>query len=357
MNKQTLCILGCGGFIGSHLLDRVLSDHRHKVIGIDTASSKIQRHLSNPALSFVNLTIENGAQVRHYIEQSDIVVSLAAICMPSLYNTIPLQVIENDFLRPYSVAAMCSELKKWLIHFSTCEVYGRTIASYSKSPATDGALSFLEDTTPLVLGPINAQRWIYACAKQLLERAIFAYHFEKGLDYTILRPFNFIGPRMDFIPGIDGEGIPRVVACFMKALFSGEPLKLVDGGKNRRSFTYINDAIDAIVTVIANPDKAKGHVFNIGNPKNETTIENLAFLMKRLYETLVSPKQTSEIVNVSSEEFYGKGYEDCDRRIPDITKARTLLQWEPKMGLEEALAKTIKGFIRDYATAIAKPGE
>jgi UDP-apiose/xylose synthase len=348
MNFQTLCILGCGGFIGSHLLDRLLSDNGYRVIGIDTASTKIKRHLDNPALSFVRLDIGNTAQVHGYIEQSDVVISLAALCIPSLYNTVPLRVIDNNFIHPYTIAAMCSESKKWLIHFSTCEVYGRTAASYSANTAENNAIPFSEETSPFVLGPVSAQRWTYACAKQLVERAIIAYHSEKGLDYTIVRPFNFIGPRMDFIPGIDGEGIPRVVASFMEALFKGNPLKLVDGGKNRRSFTYIDDAIDAVMAIIRNPDKAKGQVFNIGNPDNETTIEGLALRMKRLYEALVAPQRAIEIVEVASEEFYGKGYEDCDRRIPDITKARTILGWEPKTSLEEALAKTMKGFINDY---------
>jgi UDP-apiose/xylose synthase len=354
MNNQTLCVLGCGGFIGSHLLKRLLSIPGYRIIGIDTASAKVKLHESNPAFSFVRLDIDDAARVRHYIEQSDVVISLAALCMPSLYNTVPLRVIENNFTRPCAIVAMCSELKKWLIHFSTCEVYGRTVASFSKNAREEDAQPFLEDVTPLVLGPVSAQRWTYACAKQLLERATVAYHFEKNLDYTIIRPFNFIGPRMDFIPGVDGEGVPRVIACFMEALFKGEPLKLVDGGKNRRSFTYIEDAIDAVIAVLDNPEKAKGRIFNIGNPENETTIEGLAMRMKQLYEKLASPKYAIEIVNVDSEDFYGKGYQDCDRRIPDITKAKELLGWEPKTSLEEALEKTMRGFIREYAGKMKK---
>ena len=348
MIPQTLCILGCGGFIGSHLLDRLLTDPGYRIIGIDTAYAKIKRHLDNPALSFVQLDIDNTEQVRRHVERSDAVVLLAALCMPSLYNTVPIRIIENDFIRPYAIASMCAEMGKWLIHFSTCEVYGRTLASYSKNPAQRDAEPFLEDATPLLMGPISAQRWTYACAKQLLERAIVAYHFEQGLDYTIIRPFNFIGPRMDFIPGIDGEGVPRVVACFMEALFSGKPLKLVDGGKNRRSFTYIDDAIEAIMAIISNPDKSKGQIFNIGNPKSEVTIEELAIRMKRLFESLRAPKKPIETVTVASRDFYGEGYEDCDRRIPDITKAKTLLGWEPKISLEESLLRTMKGFINDY---------
>jgi UDP-apiose/xylose synthase len=354
-NRRTLCILGCGGFIGSHLLDRLLEEGGCRIIGIDAADAKIRRHLGNPAFSFVKLDIRSAGQLRRPIEESDIVVLLAALCMPSLYNTVPLRVIENDFTLPCGVAALCSELGKWLIHFSTCEVYGRTVESYSKRPPLEGAAPFHEDTTPLLLGPIGAQRWSYACAKQLLERAIVAHHFEKGLDYTIIRPFNFIGPRMDFIPAIDGEGIPRVVACFMEALFSGKPLKLVDGGKNRRSFTFISDAIDAVMAILSKPDKSKGQIFNIGNPANEITIEELARRMKRLFETLVGPKRPIKIMRVASRDFYGEGYEDCDRRIPDIAKARTLLGWEPKLSLDESILRTMKGFIEEYGAKFGNP--
>jgi UDP-apiose/xylose synthase len=346
----TLCILGCGGFIGSHLLDRLLPLPGVKVIGIDTASQKIRKHLHHPSLTFFKMDIQDKARVRECIQQCDTVISLAALCTPSLYNTVPLRVIEHNYSIPQEVVAMCSAMKKRLVQFSTCEVYGRTIESHSKNVAENKVAPFVEDQTPLVMGPIGAQRWTYACAKQLLERAIFAHHFEFGLDYTIIRPFNFIGPRMDFIPGIDGEGIPRVAACFMEALLRGRPLKLVDGGVSRRCFTYIGDAIDAVMAIIDNPDKAGGHIFNIGNPSNETTIQALAVRMKEIYETLARPQKTAEIVSTTAEEFYGKGYEDCDRRIPDITKAEELLGFRPKIGLEEALTKTIAGFIEEYSS-------
>jgi UDP-apiose/xylose synthase len=153
---------------------------------------------------------------------------------------------------------------------------------------------------------------------------------------------------MDFIPGMDGEGIPRVVACFMEALFKGEPLKLVDGGKNRRAFTYIDDAIDAIAAIIDKPEETSGRIFNIGNPDNEVTIRELAVRMKRLYGKLVGPDRASEIRSVDAGEFYGKGYEDCDRRIPDISKAGRLLGWKPKISLDTALEKTMKWFVKNY---------
>jgi len=354
MTPTRLCILGCGGFIGSHLLDTVLADPSYTVAGIDVNADKIKHHLANPRLYFTKADIYTGNTVERAVETSDIVVSLAALCNPSLYNTVPLRVIENNFSHPRALVDLCAKRKKWLIHFSTCEVYGRTITGYAGRDAAHNPEPFIEDSSPYVLGPIGAQRWTYACAKQLLERLIYAYSFEQGLDYTIVRPFNFIGPRMDFIPGIDGEGVPRVIACFMEALLFNKPLKLVDGGGNRRAFTAISDAVDAVMAMIKNPEQAKGQVFNIGNPNNETTIAGLAHRMKELYQKIDKSARgrAIEIRTVTSEEFYGKGYDDSDRRVPDITKARRLLGWEPQTGLDEALRLTIASYIKEYKNRV-----
>ncbi|MBL8025014.1 MAG: NAD-dependent epimerase/dehydratase family protein, partial [Fibrobacteres bacterium] len=170
-------------------------------------------------------------------------------------------------------------------------------------------------------------------------------------EYTIIRPFNFIGPRMDFIPGIDGEGIPRVMACFMEALIKNMPLKIVDGGTNKRVFTDIEDAVDAVIKVISKPDAARGKTLNVGNPINELSIRELANLMVELYPGVagkaVGPK--SKIVDVTSEEFYGPGYDDSDRRIPDIKAMKDLFGWNPKYNTVETLRRTMAGFVKFYA--------
>ena len=358
MNKKTLCILGCGGFIGSHLLDRVLASKAYRVVGMDLSSKKIRRHLSDRNLTFIQTDIYRGKKLRECIEKSDTVISLAALCNPSLYNTAPIRIIENNFTQPLEVVGLCAALKKRLIHFSTCEVYGRTVSSYDKKEKKQPAEIFNEDRSPFVLGPVSAQRWTYACAKQLHERLIYAYGFENGLAFTIVRPFNFIGPRMDFIPGVDGSGLPRVIACFMEALLFDRPLKLVDKGKNRRCFTYIDDAIDAIMAIIREPEKTRGQIFNVGSPGNECSIRELAFRMKDIYCTITGKnyKDCGKIINVSSERFYGKGYEDSNRRVPDIAKAKKLLGWSPTVGLDEALTKTITAYLREYGNAPKKKG-
>jgi UDP-apiose/xylose synthase len=154
---------------------------------------------------------------------------------------------------------------------------------------------------------------------------------------------------MDFLPGIDGEGIPRVFACFMDALLFNKPMQLVDGGKNRRTFCAISDAVDAIVGILERPGAVKNEIINIGNPDNEIFIVHLADMMRSLYGELCPKKRDiPEIITVSSADFYGKGYEDCDRRAPDISKAQQLLGWKPKTGIKTAVRETMASYIRYY---------
>lgn len=204
-------------------------------------------------------------------------------------------------------------------------------------------------------GPIEKQRWSYACAKQLIERLIYAEGAENGLEFTIVRPFNWIGPRMDFIPGIDGpsEGVPRVLACFSNNLLRHEPLKLVDGGHSQRTFIYIKDAIEAVSLMIENPARANGHIFNVGNPNNEVTVKQLAEMMTQVYSKVSgeTPLETPT-VDVSSKEFYGEGYDDSDKRIPDMTIINRQLGWNPKTSLWDLLESTLTYQHRTYAEAV-----
>jgi UDP-apiose/xylose synthase len=356
MRAPVLFIPGCSGFIGSHLLERILSTTDWRVLGLDRSCEKIGHLLPHGRLEFVRADIDSCPNIGEFVASCDTVVMLAALCNPSQYNTIPISVIDSNFTRPRELVRLCAEAGKRLIHFSTCEVYGRTLNSYRGG---NGEEPFCEDESPYLLGPIGAQRWTYACAKQLLERLIYASGREMGLRYTIVRPFNFIGPRMDYIPGVDGDGVPRVVACFMEALLFNKPLRLVDGGRNRRVFTYISDAIDAVMAMIEKPDRADGQVFNVGNPANELTISGLARRMAAIYAELApntGGARKPEIVSVSGAEFYGPGYEDSDRRIPDIAKARERLGWNPKTAIDEALRATVGAFIRDYAPASGRAG-
>lgn len=224
MTIQKIAVLGCAGFIGSHLLERLLQNSDFRIEGWDTDDAKIQELLSHPQFTFHRENINGNQALLCRLGEFDAVISLAAICNPAEYNTNPLTVMQSNFIDAYGLVAECARQRVWLIHFSTCEVYGRTIPSYL-SPGSvepdDKLYTLSEDTTPLIMGPIHNQRWCYAAAKQLLERYICAHHYESGLEFTIVRPFNFLGPKMDYIPGVDGEGTPRVLACFASALLRG----------------------------------------------------------------------------------------------------------------------------------------
>ncbi|CAI5492576.1 unnamed protein product, partial [Closterium sp. Naga37s-1] len=267
-------------------------------------------------------------------------VNLAAICTPADYNTRPLDTIYSNFVDALPVAKFCSDFKRRLIHFSTCEVYGKTVGAFlppDSNMRNDPQYYVLkEDETPCIFGPVQKQRWSYACAKQLIERVIYAEGAENDLKFTIVRPFNWIGPRMDFIPGIDGpkDGVPRVLACFSNQLLRGEPLKLVDGGKSQRTFVYIKDAIRAVMLMIENPERANGHIFNVGNPKNEANVRELATMMTRIYcKVSKQAEPATPTVDVTSSDFYGKGYDDSDRRIPDMTLIQQqLVYWMSEYG-------------------------
>jgi UDP-apiose/xylose synthase len=355
--SSTIVMLGCGGFIGSHWLERILSETRYDVIGIDRASDKLRQLLGHPRLRFLQMDVHDTASVGKILEEAGTVISLAALCNPWLYTHTAVEVIESNFTAIYPVVRLCSRLGCRLIHFSTSEVYGRTLSGCTGgavADATPETVALSETSTPLILGPVEAQRWCYAAAKQLLERTIFAYGVEQGLDYTIIRPFNFIGPRMDFFPGIDGEGVPRVLACFMEALMRGKPLHLVDGGANRRCFTAIGDAVDALMLILERAEASQRKIFNIGNPANETTIAGLATRMISLYRELVpgTPLPDTAVENVTAREFYGDGYEDSDRRVPDISAITGATGWRPATGLDEALRFAMEGFIADYGSHI-----
>ena len=350
-----IVMLGCGGFIGSHLLDYLLPNKSLEIVGWDPSVAKIAGHLSAPNFHLHQKTLQDEgelARLEDAISGADIVINLAAVCNPAEYNTRPLLTIYSNLIDSYPIVELCSKHKTWLLHFSTSEVYGRTISSYvpGEDYANESLYELKENETPLIMGPISNQRWSYASSKQILERFIYAHHAERDLRFTTIRPLNFFGPRMDYIPGRDGEGVPRVLACFMQALLDAQPMQLVDGGLARRTIVSVHDAIAALVKVLARPEQSQNQIFNIGNRNNEVNMKELAQLMRRLYADITGNDEYNDhpIETVTGLEFYGKGYEDCDRRMPNIEQARTRLGWEPRISLEDALRETISFYYEAY---------
>jgi UDP-apiose/xylose synthase len=355
MADRKVIILGCGGFVGSHLTERLLFDGRFEVIGYDVSDSKCRHLLDHPnfhfTLGYVDVS-NTEAVLGPVLDGAEAIFSLAAVCNPAEYVKNPVFTIKSNFIHAYKLVELCTQTRTWLIHTSTCEVYGRTIAGYL--PDNDYSNLDLfeqrEDETPLVMGPTLNQRWTYAASKALFERYIYANHTENGLPFTIVRPYNWFGPRMDYIPGRDGDGVPRVLACFMQALLDGKPMMLVDGGEAYRTITYIEDAVDALSRMLEVPNKAKNTFFNLGNRANEVTMRELAHQMRDVYAEITgNPDYRNHPIEViSSEKFYGPGYEDCDRRVPDVRRAERLLGWKAKVPLRETLFHTMSHFHELY---------
>ena len=358
---KKVLILGCGGFVGSHLTERLLAAGDVEIEGWDISSEKISQHLGDPRLRFHESYIDaetTWTELEPIIQDVDAVYSLAAVCTPAQYVSSPVKTIQSNFIDAYALIDLCAKHRKWLIHTSTCEVYGRTLSSYVKADDYDDLDLYeqREDETPLVMGPTANNRWSYATAKQLFERYMLAHHQENGLPFTIIRPYNWFGPRMDFIPGRDGEGVPRVLACFMTALLDQQPMQLVDGGGAWRTITYIDDAIDALPRMLEKPKGSQNQIFNIGNRKDgEVTMKDLAHLMRELAAEITGRSEYKDhpIEEISSGKFYGEGYEDCDRRVPDISKAQERLGWEPHTPLRETLRITMEHYFGKYGGSAA----
>ena len=220
-----ILVIGCSGFIGSHLITAILQKFDWNIVGIDVSTAKIE-NINSDNFSFHQIDYSHHANdqiILTEIKRCDVVINLAAICNPSQYNKTPLKVIKSNFIDSYKLIDLCAQERKWLIHFSTSEVYGRTLSSYLDDNAyeTTAHYELDENLTPLIMGPIHNQRWSYACAKQLLERYVMAHHVESDLEFTMIRPLNFFGPRMDFIPGVDGEGRASRAGLFYGSVAQG----------------------------------------------------------------------------------------------------------------------------------------
>ncbi|MGH9368314.1 MAG: bifunctional UDP-4-keto-pentose/UDP-xylose synthase, partial [Thermoanaerobaculia bacterium] len=321
-------ILGVNGFIGNALTERILSTTDWRVSGLDIASEKIAPFLGHPRFTYLEGDIAiNKEWIEYQIKKCDVVLPLVAIATPTAYVREPLAVFELDFEENLRIVKQAVRYGKRIVFPSTSEVYGMC-------PDRE----FDEESSTLVYGPIRKQRWIYSCSKQLLDRVIWAYGEAEGLAFTLFRPFNWIGPHLDDIDS-PKEGSSRVLTQFLHNVLYGEPIKLVDGGSQRRSFTYISDGIDCLMKILENEKgAADGGIFNVGNPANDLSVRELA---EKLVETVAAhpafgPKaRQTRLLDVSSGDYYGEGYQDILTRVPSIQRARRLLGWEPKVGLDE----------------------
>ena len=333
-------ILGANGFIGSALTNAILRTRDWEVYGMDLSDHKLSGLPQTNRFHFLegDITI-NKEWVEYHVKKCDAIVPLVAIANPAQYVTHPLRVIERDFGANLEVVRQCVKYRKHLIFPSTSEVYGM-------SP--DAQLD--EESSPLVYGPVNKQRWIYANSKQLLDRVIYAYGVRDELNYTLFRPFNFIGPNLDDIEE-PKEGSSRVFTQFLSNIMFKRPIKLVDGGLQKRSFTFIDDAIEALLTIIENQDaRATRRIFNIGNPGNCISIAELAKRMIAICQEFPSLRENAkatQIIDVSAGDYYGKYYQDIQVRVPAVEAAKRDLGWTPTTDMDTAIRRTIAFYVNN----------
>jgi nucleoside-diphosphate-sugar epimerase len=331
-------ILGVNGFIGNALTRRILTTTEWEVYGLDMASDRIEEFLSEKRFRFLEGDIGiNREWIEYHIKKADVVLPLVAIATPAAYVKNPLAVFELDFEENLRVIKMAAKYGKRVIFPSTSEVYGMC-------PDAE----FDEDASPLVYGPIEKERWIYSCSKQLLDRVIWAMGHSQGLKFTLFRPFNWYGPHLDNVDA-PKEGSSRVLTQFLHNILYGVPIKLVDGGEQRRCFTFIEDGIDGLMKILENEEsRADGQIFNLGNPAADLSIKELARLLVEAvgrYPKFEAVARRAEIVAVSSGAYYGKGYQDITTRVPKVAKAKALLGWEPKTDFATGLAKTLEFYL------------
>src|SRR5438128_200776 len=327
---RRILLLGVNGFIGHHLSQRIIAATDWEIYGMDMQTDRITDLLPEKRFHFFegDITI-NKEWIEYHIKKCDAVLPLVAIATPATYVREPLRVFELDFEANLPIVRACVRYGKRIVFPSTSEVYGMSRDA-----------EFDSEKSELVLGPINKPRWIYSCAKQLMDRVIHAYGMQQGLDYTLFRPFNWIGSGLDSI-NTAKEGSSRVITQFLGHILRGEAIKLVDGGTQKRAFTYIDDGIDALLKIIANQNGiASGKIYNIGNPHNNYAVRELAQMMLALALTYPEYRDNAakiELVETTADAYYGTGYQDVQNRVPKIDNTCRDLDWRPKVGMEDAL--------------------
>jgi UDP-glucose 4-epimerase len=319
---STVLITGGAGFIGSHLAEACL-EKGHRVLVMDDLSSGSIDNLAGirfeRRLEFVPESVTAKRILAELVDRADVIFHLAATV--GVFNIIesPVATIVNNIGGTEEVLKMAAKKKKKVIVASTSEVYGKT-----------SAVPFREDGD-LVFGPTIKSRWSYASSKMVDEFLALAYWREYKVPTVIVRLFNTIGPRQI---GRYGMVVPR----FLKQALNGQNLTVYGTGRQSRCFTYVSDIVQWLLLLASN-DRAAGQVFNLGNPE-EVSIEELARRVIAITGAAVG------IEYIPYEQAYEQGFEDMERRVPDIARVRALTGYAPRVRLDEALRLTRDWFVR-----------
>lgn len=303
-------ITGGAGFIGSHLTD-VLLARGERVDVLDNLSTGTADNLShqegNAALSIHQGSILDEHLVRALVEDADVVVHLAAAVGVKLIVSAPLESMITNIKGTESVLGACADFDKKVLVASTSEIYGKN---------TTGPL---HEESDRILGSPLKSRWSYSTAKAIDEILAYTYWREKGIHSIIVRLFNCVGPRQT---GAYGMVVPR----FVRQALQGDAVTVYGDGEQQRCFCHVYDVVRALVSLLDHPDTA-GQVFNVGSPQ-EVSINDLADLV------IKRTGSSSSVLRVPYDVAYEAGFEDMERRVPDLGKIRAMIGWEPQLDLE-----------------------
>jgi len=321
-----ILVTGGAGFIGSHLSEALHENGREVYVidNLSTGSMKNIEHLTGfRQFHFKKGSITNERLMEKLVKKVDIIFHLAAAVGVKYIIDHPLASIKTNVQGTETVLRLADSLgKKKVFLASTSEIYGKD---------RGGRFTFAE-TDDRLLGPTTKWRWSYSCTKALDEFLSLAYYRERKLPVVIGRFFNTCGPRQSARYGM-------VVPRFIKQALSGRPITVFGDGKQTRCFLYVGDAVSAI-SALVDRKKATGEIFNIGNPKG-ISILGLAEKVKKFTNS------KSKIIFVPYEKAYKVGFEDMRHRKPDISKIRSLIEFSPRIEINELLKKTIEYFRDD----------
>ena len=321
-------ITGGAGFVGSHLAEALVArgDEVFVLDNLSTGSIENIEHLKgHPRFHYTIDSIMNEPVTAELVDRVDVVFHLAAAVGVRLIVESPVNTIETNVHGTEMVLKVANKKKKKVVVASTSEVYGKS-----------GIVPFREDAD-LVLGPTSKGRWSYACSKAIDEFLALAYHKEKRLPVVLVRLFNTVGPRQTGRYGM-------VIPSFVKQALQGRPLTVFGDGTQSRCFTYVSDVVEQLVALAEEP-RALGEVFNVGNDREEITIGDLARRVK------ARTGAKSEVVLVPYDQAYEEGFEDMQRRVPDLAKLRGLTGYQPQVQLDEILDRVIAYFTSDAGRA------
>lgn len=322
MAANRVLITGGAGFIGSHLADRLLADGEEVTIIDDLSTGSFENiaHLEgHPKFRYVIDTILNEEVMADLIDEADVIYHLAAAVGVAYVIENILKSIQINIRGTEIVFEQANRGKKKVVLFSTSEIYGKS-----------NCLPFREEQDRL-MGPPTVNRWSYAATKVVDEILALAYHREKKVPVVIVRCFNTCGPRQT---GQYGMVLPR----FAKQALLGVPITVYGDGKQSRCFSSVQDVVEGVVR-LSRSDKAIGGIYNIGSD-HEISIEGLAQRVKELAGS------SSAIEYVPYEKAYEHGFEDMQRRVPDLSRVRETVGFEPRVPLDDLILSVINYFKR-----------